>query len=440
MVVTFISNYINHHQIPFCNAMEKLCDFTFLQTEPMEEERVNMGWNPEDVPAYVRRTYDSPEENASCRQLLMDSDVVIYGSGCGDSSFVMPRMLANKLTFRYDERCYKTGQWKALTPRGLRHKFKDHTRFRNKNVFLLCAGAYVASDYGIFSSYPGKMFKWGYFPEFTTYDLDTLMKGKGYLCENKALAGVADSRPDKIPYFLWAGRFIDWKHPEIALETARYMKERGLAFHLDIIGGGPMEEELKDLCKKYDLEDCVSFLGYKQPGEVRSFMEKADVYLFTSDRNEGWGVVANEAMNSGCAVIANHMIGAVPYLISNGMNGCIYPDKDRSILLRWAVELCENMELREYMGRNAYETLRLVWNPENAAASFMKLATSIYENLQKGNEWNDSLMEWEESFWEEEKEIVRLRQNGPCTYDQPRSEKAIEERIFHYKEKAREYK
>ena len=40
----FISNYINHHQIPFSNALyEQLGDdYHFIQTEPMEEERIAM--------------------------------------------------------------------------------------------------------------------------------------------------------------------------------------------------------------------------------------------------------------------------------------------------------------------------------------------------------------------------------------------------------------
>ena len=53
-------------------------------------------------------------------------------------------------------------------------------------------------------------------------------------------------------------------------------------------------------------------------------MERADIYLATSDRQEGWGAVINEAMNSGCAVVADHMMGAVPYLISHEENGMIY--------------------------------------------------------------------------------------------------------------------
>ena len=53
MTFTFVSNYINHHQIPLCQALyEQLGeDFTFIQTMPMEKERVDMGWavNVEEI-------------------------------------------------------------------------------------------------------------------------------------------------------------------------------------------------------------------------------------------------------------------------------------------------------------------------------------------------------------------------------------------------------
>ena len=45
MKITMISNYINHHQIPFSNALfEKIGDnYHFIQTEPMEEECAAFG-------------------------------------------------------------------------------------------------------------------------------------------------------------------------------------------------------------------------------------------------------------------------------------------------------------------------------------------------------------------------------------------------------------
>ena len=44
--ITIVSNYINHHQIPMSNELYKRLgdNFAFIQTQPMEEDRVKMGW------------------------------------------------------------------------------------------------------------------------------------------------------------------------------------------------------------------------------------------------------------------------------------------------------------------------------------------------------------------------------------------------------------
>lgn len=138
-----------------------------------------------------------------------------------------------------------------------------------------------------------------------------------------------------------------------------------------------MEEEVKKLLAEYELEQEVHLVGYKTPEEVRGYMEKADIYLFTSDRQEGWGAVANEAMNSGCALVADHLIGAVPYLLRDGENGYVYRDGDKESLFTLTEKLVQNKELRQKMGRNAYATITRVWNAENAAASLMKLIGNL---------------------------------------------------------------
>lgn len=373
--VCFVSNYINHHQIPFCNAMleETEGNFSFIQTQPMEEERVRMGWQEKERPDYVHCYY---EEEEWCRVQIRDCDVVLFG-GCDDESYIVERLRAGRLVIRISERLYKTGQWKAVSPRGLLKKYQDHTRYRKAPVYLLCAGGYVASDFHIVKAYPGKMFCWGYFPETRHYDVDKLLKEKGHTLQEASAKETA-----RIPYLLWAARFIDWKHPELPLETARYLKQKGYKFHLDLIGGGAMEEEIKKLLADYELEDCVNLLGYRTPGEVREYMEKADIYLFTSDRQEGWGAVANEAMNSGCALVANHMIGAVPYLIQNGYNGYIYEDGKKEELFAFVERLVNDKELCRQMGNRAYETITQVWNAENAARSLMELIAGLLNGGQ----------------------------------------------------------
>ena len=148
MRAVFISNFINHHQIPFSKALyERLgADYHFIQTERMDEERLQMGWGLDaDALPYVINAW---EEEERCRELIDTADLVFAG-WTERTDLFLPRMEAGKLTFRVSERIYREGQWKALSPRGLLAKYKEHIRFRKKPVWLLCCGAYVASDFSL---------------------------------------------------------------------------------------------------------------------------------------------------------------------------------------------------------------------------------------------------------------------------------------------------
>lgn len=380
----FVSNYINHHQIPFCNALDRLLqgNFTFIQTEPMEAERVRMGWHEEERPSYVKCFY---EEEALCRRLTESCHILLFG-GTDDESYLQDRLRAGRPIIRISERLYKTGQWKAVSPRGLRKKYLDHTRYRKARVYLLCAGAYVASDFHIVRAYPEKKFCWGYFPEARHYDLDRLMAGKGFGSGEGSSAETERDlcRDNRIPRLLWAGRMIDWKHPELAVETAGYLKEKGLVFHMDIVGDGALRPRLEEMAEQRGLRDRLRFLGYQPPESVRAYMEKADIFLFTSDRQEGWGAVANEAMNSGCGMVAGHRIGAVPFLIRNGENGFLYEDGRKEQLFSLTERLVRDRELCREMGRKACETIEKTWNAENAAGELVKLMETILRTETSG--------------------------------------------------------
>ena len=219
MVITFVSNYINHHQLPFCRAMNALEDveFHFIQTMLMEQKRVEMGWAV-DVTEYpfVSLLY---EDREACKELILDSDVTIFGWTEGSIEDLEKRRLSSgKLSFRVSERIYREGQWKAVSPKGLIHKYNEHIRYRNMPVYLLCAGAYVASDFSLIHSYPGKMLKWGYFPEGND---------SGELSPDRDENG----HRERIR-ILWAGRLIDLKHPEYAVGVAKFLDSKGYDFNI----------------------------------------------------------------------------------------------------------------------------------------------------------------------------------------------------------------
>ena len=371
MKVTFVSNYINHHQIPLSNVLyEHLGDnYTFIQTEPMEEERIRLGWNPEDVPPYVRYAY---EEREACEQLILDSDVVIWG-GLEDETMLQPRLQAGKPILRYSERLYKTGQWKAVSPRGLRKKYLDHTRYRKAPVYLLCAGAYVASDFHIVRAYPGKMLKWGYFPECKEHEIVKLWEEKEYTEEKKEI--------------LWAARFIDWKHPELVVELAEELVKSREDFHITMLGGGELQPAIESLIQEKKLEAFIALAGTQTTSGVRELMEKTPIFLMTSDRQEGWGAVMNEAMNSGCAVIANRMVGAGPYLIEHGRNGYLYRKETARELADLIIPLLDSRELCRGIGIQAYETVAGEWNARTAAERLLSLIQDMAQGKNPQIRW-----------------------------------------------------
>lgn len=367
MTVTFISNYINHHQIPFSNACYQRLGscFCFIQTEPMEQERIAMGWNPQGTGLpYVVCLYEQEER---CRRLILESDVLIAG-WTEREDLIGARLETGKETIRISERLYREGQWKAISPRGLIKKFRDHTRYRKNPAYLLCAGAYVPSDFHIIGAYPGKMYRWGYFPETVCYTKEQWESLKP---------------EDGKVHLVWAGRFIPLKHPEFMIRLAGVLKEQGKSFHIHMVGSGEMEEELKQQAKAGKIEDTITFYGFLKPEKVRQIMEQSHIHVFTSNHLEGWGAVVNEAMNSGCAEVVNVQVGAAPYLITDGENGLVYRDGSFEKMAEAVLYLADHPDVRKRMGRRAYETITTLWNAEHAAEELIRFSEGILQGKEE---------------------------------------------------------
>lgn len=358
MKIVFLSNYFNHHQQPISEALFRLpgVEYHFIATMPMPAQRKQLGYHMAELPEYVCSAWNSQEERAYGMKLLAAADVVIAGSA--PEHMFRFCIKQNKLLFRYSERPLKKGLevWRYPV-RFLRWHYRNPFW---KPIYMLCASAYTAPDYRKFGLFKNKTYKWGYFPETKRYE--------------DPLGMIAAKDPAEI---LWCGRFLDWKHPEDVLIVARILKTEGYSFRIKFVGAGVLAEKLKQLTREYDLEDCVSFLGQMTPEQVRTHMEKAGIYLFTSDRQEGWGAVLNESMNSGCAVIAGHAAGSVPYLMEDGKNGLIYESGNVQALCDKVRYLLERPDEQKRLGAAAYHTITEIWNAESAAGRLIQLAECL---------------------------------------------------------------
>lgn len=373
MKITFYSNYLNHHQLPLAEEFIKLgIDYTFVATTPIEEESIKLGY--EDMNKkypFVLRAYEDSESEQKALELCVESDVIILGSA--PEIYLKERLKHNKITFRYSERYLKQGLWRLLDPRLLLSMYKNNFKFRNKPFYLLAASAYAPWDFKVCGSFINKCYKWGYFPQKIDYDINKLINQKR---KNQKLS------------LLWCGRLINLKHPEKAIYIAEKLKKDGFEFEMILIGTGPLKELLENLIKRKCLKDYVKLVGAVPSSKVRKYMEDANIYLFTSDYNEGWGAVLNESMNSACAVVASHAIGSVPFLIKHNINGLIYKNNDINSLYESVKKLVLDQKQREEISINAYNTISETWNNSKAAKNFLALV-KILENKEKNNFINE---------------------------------------------------
>lgn len=363
MTFAFFSNFLNHHQLPFCEAMaaQPGVDFTFVATQPFDETAVSKGY--EDMNRtypFVLRAYDSPQEDARAQELCLSADVVLFGSA--PPAMLEPRLAANRLVLRYSERPFKPLYVKKTDVREVAYLYSTHTRWRAKNCWMLCAGSGAPGDFRWLHAYPHKLLRWGYFPRQSALSFAEL---------------AAKKQQNAVPHILWAGRLIGWKHPEAAVEAAQVLKLHDVPFSLEIIGEGPLGASLEQKIAQAGLEDLVHLRGALPFDEVRAAMEQADIFLFTSDANEGWGAVLNEAMASGCAVIANRAAGASEWLVKEGKSGFLYQDGDLRALAGRTIRFCRDAPLRAACAHAAFDTVADAWNAPEAARRLAALCGAL---------------------------------------------------------------
>ncbi len=350
MKITIISNFFNHHQKYLADELNRNCEsFFFIETDRIPQERLALGYQASFQEEYLLSAADDKAAAA-----VADADVIIIGSAPYD---MIKNVKKNKLIFRYSERPFK--QEPKLHKAAYRY-LKWKREFTGiKRHYLLCAGAFTAQDYARCGLFVNKAYQWGYFPQTETYELDSLMAGK-------------DRRE-----LLWCGRFLNWKHPDDAVAAAAKLRAEGCEFHLTMVGTGAMEEDLRKMISELGLRDSVALAGSMKAEEVRRRMERAGIYLFTSDRREGWGAVLNEAMNSACAVVASDQCGSVPFLAEHDRNALVYPATNRDALAKELKALLQRPDEQERLGREAYDTIVSLWNAQTAAERLIALAERI---------------------------------------------------------------
>ena len=360
MKIAFFSNFLNHHQLPLCEALYGTdgVEFTFVACEKIPEDRIKMGYEDMNTKyPFVLRAY---EDSEAAEKVALEYDVVIFGA-C-PTSYLALRMKENKLSFRFCERSLKKGTWRRFIPRTRKKIYEGYTKYKRKKLYILGASSYAAPDLALCGFDKKKCFEWGYFPAVYKKDLEAVF---------------ANKRENKVPEILYAGRLLPLKHVIDTVKAVHNLKKQNIEAHFTIVGEGESAEEIKNYIEKFDLSDRVTMLPFTSPEGVREYMDRADIFVFGSNFYEGWGAVVNEAMNSACALVVSHAVGSAAYLIRSGENGYVYSFSNIDELTNKLSELVCDVEKREHFGREAYKTITELWTAEVAAERLVSLCRVI---------------------------------------------------------------
>lgn len=130
-------------------------------------------------------------------------------------------------------------------------------------------------------------------------------------------------KKEKVPTVVFAGRLVSYKRVDDLIKALPLIKERVPEARLKVIGTGPKLDELKQLAKRLNVEESVSFLGFLESHEAVLIEIKSSQVFSLPSTIEGFGLVTIEAMACGVAYV-NSDIKTTKEITGNGQGGLLF--------------------------------------------------------------------------------------------------------------------
>jgi glycosyltransferase involved in cell wall biosynthesis len=182
------------------------------------------------------------------------------------------------------------------------------------------------------------------------------------------------------PVILFASKLQQRKYCSDLLEAYGMLLRDGDGSslpYLVIVGDGEERAALEAQAKANGWSD-VRFCGFRNQSELPRFFDIASVFVLPA-RHEPWGLIVNEVMNAARPVVISDDIGCQPDLVTNGVEGYVYPVRDVKALADALRRVLATPETAETMGKNALKKIS-AWSFEEDVVA---LRTAIAQLTHK---------------------------------------------------------
>ncbi|MGG6297265.1 glycosyltransferase family 4 protein [Leptolyngbya sp. AN02str] len=161
----------------------------------------------------------------------------------------------------------------------------------------------------------------------------------------------------RAPRILSVCRLVEKKGLTYLIEACGLLKQWGCEFTCQIVGTGPMEQELRSRITALHLNHWIEIVGPRPQREVFALMQEAAVfaapYVIGKDGNrDGLPTALLEAMTLGTPCIATNVTG-IPEIIRDGETGLLVAQQDVEGLARAMQTLLTQPQLRTVLATQA---------------------------------------------------------------------------------------
>ena len=179
-------------------------------------------------------------------------------------------------------------------------------------------------------------------------DTDYFKPREGNTIRNKL------SIKDDILLLTTISRFNKEKGHDFLIEGLKELKNHILNFKVLLVGDGEEQEVIKEKVKKYDLENQVIFLGYRE--DIPQILSATDIYVSPSE-NEAISFSIIEALSCGKPAIATE-VGGVPEIFDKGNCGILIPFGDTKTFAKAIIDLYNNNQEYELIKSNCRDIVK----------------------------------------------------------------------------------
>lgn len=153
---------------------------------------------------------------------------------------------------------------------------------------------------------------------------------------------------------LYVGRLLCWKGLHLGLPAFARLRKKGVDATLTLIGSGTDEKRLRNLARRLDISDAVSWIPWSERPKVLEAYKDHDIFLFPSLHDSG-GFVVLEALAAGLPVVCLDIGG--PRVMATAKTGFKIPANTRQQVIQDLEEglwcLAHDPALRASMGKAA---------------------------------------------------------------------------------------